>query len=196
MSPRPRSIDDDDILDAAREVFLEEGMQATTAAIADRAGISEGTIYRRFASKDELFLAAMDIPDPPGWTETLDEVRGEGDLEANLIRLGDEIIEFFETILPKVNMVMCSGFGGDPIFESEGQAPPLRSIEPLAEFVRDERRAGRLGDCDPEVVARTFLGAMFHFAFSELTGLNDLLTTSRGEYVEEVVDNLLRGIGS
>ena len=44
------------LMDAALEVFLERGFaRATTREIAHRAGLSEGTMYRHFADKYELF---------------------------------------------------------------------------------------------------------------------------------------------
>ena len=50
------------IITSARKLFSEKGFKgATTAAIAKSAGISEGTIYRHFSSKEEL-LAACVIP--------------------------------------------------------------------------------------------------------------------------------------
>jgi AcrR family transcriptional regulator len=52
------------ILEAARRAFTETGdMNGTTIrVIADRAGISEGVIYRHFESKDQLFLEAVVEP--------------------------------------------------------------------------------------------------------------------------------------
>lgn len=48
------------IVAQARTLFAEKGFDgATTAAIARRAGIAEGTIYRHFGSKEELFLACV-----------------------------------------------------------------------------------------------------------------------------------------
>lgn len=52
------------ILDAARELFAEEGLRVTLDAVAARAGVGVGTVYRRFADKealiDALFEARMD----------------------------------------------------------------------------------------------------------------------------------------
>jgi len=49
------------VLDAAAEVFAERGYErATVDEIATRAGLSKGTVYWNFASKEELFLALLD----------------------------------------------------------------------------------------------------------------------------------------
>jgi AcrR family transcriptional regulator len=42
------------VLDAAREVFAEHGADATVAAIAERAGVGIGSLYRRYGSKADL----------------------------------------------------------------------------------------------------------------------------------------------
>lgn len=47
------------IVAAARDVFAESGLEASTAEIARRAGVGEATLYRRFPSKDDLVLAIV-----------------------------------------------------------------------------------------------------------------------------------------
>jgi AcrR family transcriptional regulator len=42
------------VLDAAREVVAERGADATVAAIAERAGVGMGSLYRRYGSKADL----------------------------------------------------------------------------------------------------------------------------------------------
>jgi AcrR family transcriptional regulator len=45
------------LLDAAREVIEQGGYRAASViAIAERAGVATGTLYRHFASKEELFV--------------------------------------------------------------------------------------------------------------------------------------------
>lgn len=49
------------ILDTAAEVFAREGYRNTDLQdVADALGIGKASVYRRFASKQELFLAAVD----------------------------------------------------------------------------------------------------------------------------------------
>ena len=78
--PRPAAHPRDTLLDGARSIALEEGAgSATVEAIARRTGAPVGSIYHRFASRDELlarvwlravrrsqarFLDAIDRPDP------------------------------------------------------------------------------------------------------------------------------------
>ncbi|MFD4366922.1 TetR/AcrR family transcriptional regulator [Rhodococcus sp. NPDC058521] len=45
------------ILASARIVFAERGVEAKLADVAKHAGVGVGTVYRRFASKDELIQA-------------------------------------------------------------------------------------------------------------------------------------------
>ncbi|GAB2824593.1 TetR/AcrR family transcriptional regulator [Actinocorallia aurea] len=42
------------VINAAREVFFEQGLDAPMSAIAERAGVGMGSLYRRFPSKDAL----------------------------------------------------------------------------------------------------------------------------------------------
>lgn len=47
------------VLAAAREAFAEEGIDAGMSAIAERAGVGIGTLYRRFPTKEALVEALM-----------------------------------------------------------------------------------------------------------------------------------------
>jgi AcrR family transcriptional regulator len=69
------------LLDAAREVFSTHGLDAPVAAIAERAGVGIGSLYRRYATKEQLLQhlcldamrqyaeAAQDaLAEPDPWT--------------------------------------------------------------------------------------------------------------------------------
>lgn len=45
------------VLDAARELFAEKGLEATLNDVARHANLGVGTVYRRFATKEELLEA-------------------------------------------------------------------------------------------------------------------------------------------
>ena len=55
-----RSLTRSRLIDAAAEVFCEEGfLQSSLADVADRAGYTIGAVYSNFASKDDLLFAVM-----------------------------------------------------------------------------------------------------------------------------------------
>ena len=62
MPPRARALPADErraaILSAVLPVVLDKGMSASTRELAHAAGVAEGTLFRVFASKDDLILAA------------------------------------------------------------------------------------------------------------------------------------------
>lgn len=192
--PRQKSITDEEIVNAAKTVFMKNGFQATTAEIAEEAGISEGTIYQRFNTKVDLLKAVLDIPRNPEWVETINNIDREGNLRNDLTQLSNEIIDFFVDILPQINMAMCSHLDQGPLFEAESEALPAEEIKQLILFFHREQKLGRISITDPEIVARMYLGAMFHFAFAEVSGLNDILPMPKQTYIRGVVENLMNGI--
>lgn len=77
MSPRTkaqyeeiRRTRKEQILEAARRVFAEQGFHATRMSdIAQAAEVSQGTLYHYFRSKDELFMALLST-----WAKRLEDV--------------------------------------------------------------------------------------------------------------------------
>jgi AcrR family transcriptional regulator len=57
---RRRAATREKVLVATREILAEEGREGlTVVAVAGRAGVSEGTVYKIFANRDDLAAAAM-----------------------------------------------------------------------------------------------------------------------------------------
>jgi AcrR family transcriptional regulator len=84
------------ILDAARELFAEEGLGITLNDIAHHAGVGVGTVYRRFPDKSELIeelfeqrledlvaLARGALDDPDAWHGLKTFLRRALELQAN-----------------------------------------------------------------------------------------------------------------
>lgn len=195
---RPRSIDDQEILQAAQAVFLERGISGTTAEVAERAGVSEGSIFNRFGSKRALFHQALKPnPELEPWVQGLEARIGQGDLRDQLVEITTAGIEFFRRMMPLMMMLMCNP--QDPEKPSDptdipGDAP-IRVMRRVAAYFEAEKRLGRLRDVDTEILARAILAGMTQYAFFEaLLRKQGRSPLPVGVYAQGLVDVLWNGV--
>jgi AcrR family transcriptional regulator len=66
------------VLDAAREVFAEQGLDASTNEIARRAGVGVATLFRRFPTRDDL-VGAVFADKMAGYVAAIDDALAEPD---------------------------------------------------------------------------------------------------------------------
>src|SRR5262249_53897563 len=122
---RPPVITTERILKAARAVFLEKGIQATTAEVARRAGIAEGSIFKHFHSKHELFLAAMEPAlQDVDFLRKLPQRAGTGDVREQLFAFGTDMIAFLRQMLPLMMMSWSNRECGLPPHLAASNPPP------------------------------------------------------------------------
>jgi AcrR family transcriptional regulator len=190
---RTRTISDERITGAAREVFLAGGFGASTAEIARRAGASEALLFKRFGTKEELFAAAMGVDETPRWVHEIDALVGKGAVSENLLALSLMIIDFLRVIIPRQMMVWSART--KPPLKREMRRPPLRrDLKVLTRYFEREMDLGRIRRFDPEVAARVVLGALLNYVFSELIHPGARRPTDPGRYARRLVDVLWRGL--
>jgi AcrR family transcriptional regulator len=181
---RPQSITDDEILAAARAVFLDKGITATVEEVAARCRVGQATVFRRFPTKQALFLAAMDTAAEPAWIERIQHRDRHEDIRVTLTTLANDILAFGRKMIPLIMMKMSNpGFGerGPPA------ARALRTIQALTAFFEEEVEGGRLRAENPHVAARIWIAALQHFVMFEVfTKSVDTLPTE--VFVKGLVD--------
>lgn len=168
---RPTVISDQQILQAARALFLERGVRATSSEVARRAGVAEGTVFRRFPTKQQLFLAAMRPDIDPSWMIGLAERAGTGDLRRTLVEIGLQAIEFMRRLLPIVMMTWSSSPqlpGALPEALAGAHPTPLVALDQMTRLFAGELRLRRIAKHDPQVLARMFLGSIQNYVFFEV----------------------------
>lgn len=98
------------VVDAARELFAEQGYFATTVnEIADAGRVSVGTVYQQCGGKQGLLRTLMEI-----WTtaplvqQTLDRIDAAGTLEEVLQALADSYLGFYRQFDDIVQVVLAT----------------------------------------------------------------------------------------
>lgn len=188
---RPKTITDDALLAAAREVFAAHGHTASTRQVADAAGISEAVLYQRFGNKDELFFAAM-RPPPPDVPAILGPDPADGDARADLCRVVVRAGRHFAAAIPLGLRVMSH-----PLFTPArlGQVPPgggpsLR--EALTARLDAFVERGRIADVDTAVAARVLISLAHDWALSGAMAGGP--TPARERELRELVDAVWDGL--
>jgi AcrR family transcriptional regulator len=194
---RPSVITQEQILQAAREEFLERGIRATTADVARRAKIAEGSIFKRFETKYELFSAAMHVnPEQPAFLRALD-AQTTGPTRQVLAEIALEILGFMRTLMPLVMMTWSNPSpSGLPRALDMPNPLPVQVMKKLIRFFKREITAGRLRRQNPEIAARVFLGAIQNYVFFELVlKAGNKIPMPPEKYVQGMVDALWQGLG-
>ncbi len=191
---RRQTISDQQILDAAQALFTEHGLQATTADIAKRAGCSEGSIFRRYATKHELFLASMGIPSPRVALEELMARAGQAPPSEILSNFCELKVGFFLKILPRMHAALGGGLCLDTL-SKQGEPPPVHAIRTLSSYIAAEQELGRIAPGPAEPLARMLIGAMHFYAFTEITGTNQMVPYERAAYIAAVVARIVGDVG-
>jgi AcrR family transcriptional regulator len=184
---RPSSITNEQILDAARAVFFEHGFASgSTAEIARRANISEGSIFNRFETKEALFEAAMDKTVPPAFT--LGRYLGKGDLQANLVEITIQSVEFLSQLLPSL---MLRWSERERAHGSITCNRPREILRALTDFFTEEKSLGRV-EGDPAIMARIFMGGVWNYCFLQtVTGDRSMSVQA---FARGFVDGLWHGV--
>ena len=184
------------IREAARDLFREQGFDRTTLrAIGARAGMGASSIYRHFASKEELLVQELADLQEEAWSR----FRTRDDRQRPTHQ---RILDFFRTqhelLAADADLTMIALRATTyPAARVSRRVLALndRAIGLLAEILQ-RGRAG--GDVDPDLDLLAAARALFHAASgARLSWANGLLAEDGCRAtVEASVDLLFRGIGA
>jgi AcrR family transcriptional regulator len=178
------------IVDGARQVFMAQGFDAASMGeIARVAGVSKGTLYVYFKSKEELFEAIVRQECQANAEQIFDLDAGDHDVEGVLTRLGTAYVQF-----------LCRPGGASPLrtviaiaermpeigrrFYESG---PAFGTAQLEGYLRAQVAAGVLVVEDCEVAAAQFMDACLATVFKPvLFNFSAAPAPARIEYVVKI----------
>ncbi len=186
------------LVDATAEVVRRVGYQhATTRAIAEAAGVAEGTMYRHFADKQELFLEAILVRNASAidWMAAFPGRAGTSTVRDNLTEalgvlatLRDDILPLELGILSDPELADARRRAVDP---ANGYPPPV-PFTGLVSYLTLEQRFGRIrADVDPTAAATVLLAALMGLALVPATPDGSDPTRELSTVVDLVLDGIV-----
>jgi AcrR family transcriptional regulator len=194
---RPPSGGREAILAATLELLRERGAaRLTTREVAERACVSEGSVFYHFTDRAGLVTAAIEnclllLDDP-----VAKGVSGCGSVVDTLDAFTRAIEAFLEQALTVVvaaqsDAELKAELAG---FMAAQDIGPHRGVEALAEFLRREQQAHRVrDDVDPAVIAMLVLSSCFlRVSQRQMIGGSGVARLPSREDVVNAVDSLLK----
>jgi AcrR family transcriptional regulator len=150
------------IVKATAELFDEAGLaKLTTKAVADRAGVSDASVYYHFKDKAGLLQAVMEDGLASFKEEDFAKAAAALSVEEMLRRYGETLEKYFDSIHPVVTAMQADHELRDRFrsYMEANDMGPHRGIKFLSALItaRDDVRK----DIDPQAVALLLQGAAF-----------------------------------
>ena len=188
---------------AAQRLFLQHGYLATsTDAIMVEAGISsKETLYRHYASKEDLFVDVLGhlTLSQPGFSEKLVVLPTPHDLlslRQALTQLSREILSLMRQpeYLALVRIIIAEA----PRFPQLGSlffsTVPQRGLTLIMALLQAAREQQLIADVDFEVVARALLGGLLSYAITGLLFAEEETRLPSLDHADEVVEIIMRAL--
>jgi AcrR family transcriptional regulator len=181
---RPRSVEADAaILDAAVEAFVDHGLDGLSVDdVAARAGVGKATIYRRYACKVDLVIAAARrcCEQQPQAAET-------GDVETDLRAVAHALVDMLDrSIAGRAIPRMVAESSRQPeMRDAQRDFVGGRRAHTVALVERAVERGELRADTDAAVLVDMVSGPLFYRHLVTGEPVDDA-------YVDELVDSVLR----
>ena len=185
------------IVGVSARLFSEKGFRGTTTKeVADKAGISEATIYKHFKSKTDIYQAIIEsyCNDDKGRSHYLKRLEGKSgrDLLSEVAAL---IMESYEEDPFFIRIFLFSALEGiefsDMVIQSKGMEM-LGLVKSEIERLMDE---GVFKKENPILVTRAYIGMISHYCISqEVFGMKKKYKTDYKNAARVFVDIFLNGV--
>jgi AcrR family transcriptional regulator len=149
-----------EIMEGARRVFRARGFDgASMGDIAKAAGVSKGTLYVYFDSKESLFKTLITMDRRQAAERLFDLDENEPDVRAVLTRFGRSLVAMM--MHPEQVALVRTVIGAAEKFPALGraffEAGPCHGVSRLSAYLARQAEAGRLQIGDPDMAAAQFL---------------------------------------
>lgn len=181
------------MLRATHELLEERGVaKLTTRAIAERAGVSEGSVFYHFTDRAGLLIAAF--------AQSLGPMHLDVEPDPDLRRALGDISEGVQAFLARGSVVLVAAQSDAELrerlgdFMRENDYGPHRGTEMIGGLIADRQARGDVrADVDPRVIARMIISDAFFRALAPRLVGHDRGRIERDAFLDTLTTMLTPG---
>ena len=194
------------IIRTAFDLFSKKGFNGTTTKdIAASLGVSEATVFKYFATKDELYQAILDIKNCGDDFHQGHKWHDNPDLIQAVEEKNDEKV-FYTFALQALNkhhenqafmrMILFSALENHSLAECYYRGFITEIYDFFASYIRKRQEDGVFKKIEPKTVVRAFLGMLVHHSLNNILWDKSryLLNITNEQAAREFTEILLNGI--
>ncbi len=191
------------ILEVAMHLFSQFGFAGTTTKrIAEESGVSEATVFKHFANKEELYADMLDhkacshgLEDP--FSDIADQIKGKDDfgvfygIALNALKHHEDDREF-------IRLLLHAALEGHELSKMFFESYVKGMYEFIGSYIESRQNDGALRKMEPRVAVRSFIGMIIHHSLNKTLWdtENVILNISNEEAAAEFATVFLDGIRS
>jgi len=187
------------IIEAAAKLFSRHGFRGTTTReIARAVGVSEATVFKHFATKEDLYTAIIETRSQAQQVLSVVGPLAEAKDDVALLRtLASELIARTQSDPTLMRLLFFSALEGHALADLFFRRRVQALDEYLGRYIADRVATGAFRPVDPIQAAWNFIGMVtFHILLHELFGQKPPSHLTRERAVEEMVTMFLQGVRS
>jgi AcrR family transcriptional regulator len=193
---RPKQLSDEAILKVAKECFIKQGPSVSTAVIAEKAGVSQAALFKRFGTKKALTLKALLPHNRPPWADRIEKGPDpiNSDLRAQLREVVELLWTFIQDTMPCLTALKASGVPVESFAKTARIPPPVHGQRALAKWFRIAEKQGRARVPNPDHLAFILAGSLHGRSFFKHALDQRFAKKEDQAYLETVTDLLWNAI--
>jgi len=148
------------ILEAAIRVFAEKGYHGTkTKEIAERAGVSEGTVFKYFKTKKDILLDLLNTSSIDFLMKMIHEAESEKkDVQEVLVSFLKKYAEFIKNNFELMKLIFY-----ESQFHEDLKKEFLKKVDKkitylCEELIKEKIKKGEFREVDPRIAVKAFMG--------------------------------------
>jgi TetR/AcrR family transcriptional regulator len=187
------------LLRVAVDRFARDGFSGTkTKDIAAAAGVSEGILFRHFASKEDLYHAILDEKEATlgadRWFVELNELAARRDDRGLFQHIGRQLIRSFREDAAFHRLLLYASLEGHLLADLFHERFGLPMGDFLTRYIAERQQEGAFRPCDPGTATMFVFGSMIHYAMTRFVMGVKNFPADEHSVIDQFVDLMLGGL--